>query len=1146
MRSLIKLIPGLFFISACSQTEKNTFQESIQIFQDPFIVPLDTANGYAINPLTGDSIKPIINSFGDTIITGKRTPFNGEIIQPTIISSTISTAQQPVTTFIETNYHPLTEKPKQIIIDTARLKKIPFGKGDSSFVLRDKNKIIPTGVPIPTDLTAVPCKETRPVKALPLRRKDGATEDIQYLDVEQGLGFSYITTFMKDSRDNFWLGTDGLGITKYNGISFTNYSEKEGLNGKTINRIREDSKGNLWIASETGITIFDGRNFFHFSENNLGSSANISDILEDKKGNIWYCFYYSVAAVFDGKNTTIIGPREGLPPSYNCIEDRKGNIWFATKTGLVKFNGSTFTYFTQEDGLPDNVINSLMEDRKGNLWITFHKNGIAKLDGNILTHYTVKDTLADNEVKCIREDRKGNIWLGTISAGLVKFDGKNFVNYSREQGLSKNKVIDIVEDDNGNIWSCVEGGGVNRLNTSGFSYIIPEKLHDNSKVRPIINDHKGYLWLGTEAAGIGKYNLDKNTFDYYVGKKGNELKGQRALLEDKAGKIWISSNGTGVYQLYGTTLINYVFPGDDRNNAIFSMLQDKQNDFWFSDFSGAVLRFNGKEFTRYNEKNELWADRVYTIMQDKKGNIWFCSKGGLIKYDGAGVTCFSEKQGLGINDITCIMEDENGDLWFGSLGAGLCRFDGTTFFYYTDQQGLSNNNVWSVFEDSMHRIWVGTDHGLNLLVRQNTTTYRNFAVYNFGLQDGLRALDFNLHSVCVDNKNRIWWGTGKGTPTLDLNDEIRFSKPAHLSLNTIEINDRFYDFKNLPDSSKNEIRFTHTASYNNYPEELSLNYNYNHITFRYSAVDWSAPEKIKYSYRLIGLDDTWSNPTSDAFAEYRNLSHGKYEFQVKAIGQSQIWTEPVTYSFIITPAWWQTWWFKTGMILLGVLIVLAVFRFIYLYRLRRQKALLEKQLAIQYERQRISAEMHDDVGAGLSGIKLLTELAKKKITDEQAAAEIEKIHDSVGNISANMKEVIWSLDSDNDHLENLITFIQKQVRRLLEHYPCELSIIIPDKIPGLNITGNERRNIYLLVKEAIHNIIKHSGADKINLSISCNGNLTIVVSDNGKGLDTDKNNDTGNGMKNMRRRIQQLNGKIFIMNDKGLTLIFEIPLPATT
>ena len=198
-------------------------------------------------------------------------------------------------------------------------------------------------------------------------------------------------------------------------------------------------------------------------------------------------------------------------------------------------------------------------------------------------------------------------------------------------------------------------------------------------------------------------------------------------------------------------------------------------------------------------------------------------------------------------------------------------------------------------------------------------------------------------------------------------------------------------------------------------------------------------------------------------------------------------------------------------------------------------------MAVQLERQRISSEMHDDIGAGLSGIKLLTEMTKGKVKDTAAGDEIEKIYQSVGDISAKMKEVIWSLNTENDQLSSLISYIQRQARLWLENYPCQLNIIIPDEIPDLELNGESRRNIFLAIKEAVHNIIKHSGADKVDIIITCKENLRISVSDNGKGIHADENSGLGNGLKNMRNRMQNLNGKLLLENNNGLTLIFEIP-----
>ncbi|HSK14053.1 MAG TPA: ATP-binding protein, partial [Phnomibacter sp.] len=374
---------------------------------------------------------------------------------------------------------------------------------------------------------------------------------------------------------------------------------------------------------------------------------------------------------------------------------------------------------------------------------------------------------------------------------------------------------------------------------------------------------------------------------------------------------------------------------------------------------------------------------------------------------------------------------------------------------------------------------------------------------------------------------------------------VEVHTPSSIGLSHIEVNDRFHDFRNLSDSAKRKIRFNGVSSFGNHPEGLSLPYDQDHVRFHFSAIDWSAPHKIKYSYRLKGSDNKWSGPAENNIADYRGLQHGNYELQVKAIGTSQQWTETFFFRFTIRPAWWQTWWFKALVALLSAALLLFISRQIYLIRLRRQRAEMEKQLAIQLERQRISAEMHDDIGAGLSGVRLLTELTKSKLKDERAAEEMEKIHRSVGDISAKMKEVIWSLNTENDNLSSLLSYLQNQARTMMENYPGQFSISVPPDIPDMQVNGETRRHIYLLLKEALHNIIKHSDAQKAEVLITINENFSMVVRDNGKGIDDERMETDGNGMKNIRKRVQQLGGHLFIRNENGLTLTFEIPLKQT-
>ncbi|MFI5133254.1 MAG: two-component regulator propeller domain-containing protein [Chitinophagales bacterium] len=1166
MRSNWKYFILIIFLAGCKGNTDQTKDEYRPLYPEPVTVALNTAEGYSVNQLTGDSIKPLINSLGDIVKSGIPVSLKASVADPAKIAAPEKiNINAPQKIFLKNNVHLMQEKPEIIPGDTMNFKSAGSGQKGQSFTYQ--NIIDNIATPIAVTGKTRRMHEPQPVKTSPLRFKDGATSNIQYLDIGQGLGYSFVHCILADRYGYLWFGLDNNGLCKYDGVSITNYTEKDGLPNNNVTAVAEDSAGNIWIGSDGGLCMFDGKNITQYTKKDGLPGDRINSIRIDKKGNIWFHVEEIGYIMFDarlparagtdgndkvgqGKNFSEYTGKKGLPADIISFvyKDSQGAIWFTTNSGMAQFDGKRFIYFSIWKGKAYGTVKEILEDKNGNIWFgTAQGGGLLKYDGKNFTRYSEKQGLSSNGIVSMIEDKRDNFWICTRSNGVNRFDGKNFTAYGIEEGLTSNVISQVIEDKSGNIWFGTAGGGVNKLNEESFLELIKPGYLGNSRVRPIMKDTRGNLWFGTEAGGL--YEYDGKSIANYSSIEPLQRNGLRSLLNDKKGNLWFGyTDDGGLYKYDHRQFLHFNMASGIRGDNIMSILEDRNGVIWLGTYGGGINRLNGNTFSYYNEKEKFPSQIVYAILEDKKGNLWFGTVGGgVVKYDGNNFITYSEQEGFYGKAVTSIVEDEEGNLWFGTLGAGLCKFDGKAFTYFTEKQGLSFNDVWSLKEDSTGQFWAGTDKGLSLLIphKDSTTGSKKiYSIYNFGLQDGLKATDFNLHSVCIDNNNRIWWGTGKALITRDLKTSFQPSGPHSLSLQHIEINGQFCDFRNLSDSINKKISFSNTVPFFNYPEDLKLAYDQNHLTFHFSAIDWSVPDKIKYSYRLIGLETKWSNLSEEPTADYRNLSHGNYKFQVKAIGPSQVWTEPFTYSFEIRPAWWQTWWFKAFVILSAALILLYISKLIYLFRLRKQRNLLEKQLAVQYERQRISTEMHDDVGAGLSGIKLLTELAKKKITDKEAADEIEKIHDSVGNISANMKEVIWSLDSGNDTLENTVTFIQKQVRRLLENYPCKLSVDIPDKIPVVTINGNDRRNIYLIVKEAAHNIIKHSGADTVHLSITCDDKMVITLSDNGRGIVAEKDNDTGNGMKNMRRRIQQLNGKFFIKNDKGLTLTFEIPLPA--
>ncbi|MBI2729435.1 MAG: hypothetical protein HYX40_01550 [Sphingobacteriales bacterium] len=1137
MQISLKLIVPLFIFSACGKLKYTAEETMPGIYDKPISFTLDTIKGYSINPITGDSIKPLINSLGDTIQTGVSLLLKasmadaGKITRPAISKYFIEQEK-----LAGTNIHPVQGKPQTVAGDTIDFK-------NNLDIKNVSNVINVTG-------QIKPLHEPPPVKTLPLRFKDGATTNIQYLQVEQGLSYPFVHSILIDKKGYLWFGLDGNGLCKYDGIRITNYTQKDGLPNNNITSLLEDSSGNLWIGSDGGLCVYDGKNMMLYSKKNGFPGNVVNTLYKDKYGNIWISGNEIGNIRYDGKKFYESVNIAKLPAdiAYLFFTDSRGNEWFRTKTGLAKFDGTHFINFPFNKIGINGGIYKIIEDSKGFIWVATDFNGVYKYDGEKFIHYTDREGMSANSIMSLTNDKNGNIWIGTRYNGINKFNGNQFTNYGIAEGLTSNAISQLVEDGKGNIWCGTQGGGVNKLHDEGFKEIVQMGQLGNSRVRPVIKDAQGDLWLGTETGNTFKY--DGKNISHYIIDDVIPHYGLRSILADKKNNLWFGyTDDGGLFKYDGKQFLHYTAASGLQAGRIMSIAEDRNGVIWLGAFNGGINKLEGNTFSYYSEKEKLSSKNIFSILQDKKGNLWFGTDGGgVIKYDGEKFITYSGREGFFGKAVTEITEDEEGNLWMATLGAGVCKFDGKSFTYYTQKQGLSYNDVWSLKEDSAGQFWAGTDKGLSVLIPQKDSlhqTKNNYSLYSFGLQDGLKATDFNLHSVCIDNNNRIWWGTSKALITRDLNTPYIASSPQTLTLQHIDINGKFYDFKSITDSNNKKISFTDVKPFTNYPQNLVLHYNQNHITFYFSAIDWAAPDKIKYSYRLVGLDDKWSNPSEEPQADYRNLGYGNYELQLKAIGQSQVWTEPFIYSFTITPAWWQTLWFKILVVLLSMVLALFISWQVYLARLRKQKVQLEKQLAVQMERQRISSEMHDDIGAGLSGVRLLTEMTKHKLKETTANSDIDRIYDSVGEISAKMKEVIWSLNTENDSLSSLIAYLQKQARQMMEHYPGKFTISLPEIIPDTKISGEVRRQVYLSVKEALHNIIKHSGANDVWMDIKCSDKLYITIADNGKGMDTNEDSPGGNGLKNMRKRMEQLKGKFFIKNGNGVTLTFEIPFNST-
>ena len=889
----------------------------------------------------------LINSTGDTIPTGVPIPAKGQRIDPDKVAKpkAIPIQGQPNTVPAHPN-----------ILPAGAPKVVPLP--DSLPVITPGKDNIPLPNIIPAIGKAGPAFHPQPVPASMLRMREGAVGNLQYLNKDQGMNSYRVRSIVEDRRGNLWIATWGGGVSRYDGVSFSHFTTDEGLSSNDARFILEDSRGELWFATwESGVSRYNGDNFIHYTTDGGLVDNSVLSILEDSKGNIWFGTYGG-ASRYDGANFTNFTTKEGL--SFNgvwaMLEDRQGNLWFGTTGGGVnRYDGKSFTHYTSSEGLSHDVLRSIFEDSQGNLWFGTYGGGVNRYDGKSFAQYTASEGLSHDFVLSIHEDKQGNLWFGT-SGGVSRYDGKSFQNYRTEEGLSSNIVTSILEDTPGNLWFGTFNG-ISWYNYNSFAHYLQEDGLSNNWVYSILESHQGNLWLGTSGNGVSRY--DGTNYTNYTTQEGLSLNYVRCILEDSKKNLWFGTFGNGANKFDGESFTHYTSQEGLCCDQVMSILEDCEGNMWFGT-SGGLTRYDGTSFTHYTIGEGLSANEIMDILEDGQGDLWFATwGGGVSRYDGTNFTHYTTQEGLSNNFVTSMLEDSRGHLWFATWGGGMNQYDGTSFVHYTTKEGLSNNKASSILEDDKNNIWASTADGITLLAPRGTSqgagssasvAYQFFA---FDKADGMKRTDFEFNSACLDHSGRIWWGSVAGAAMLDLK---QFELPAtapKVQLNTIEIAQAFIDYRRLRDTTyRNTLSFGKRLSrsfesvvpFYNYPATMALPSKLNHLTFHFSAIDWRAPHKLRYSYQMEGLDADWSPFRSEPKADYRNIPYGSYAFKVKAVGIAGMESEPLVYHFSILPPWYHTWWARAVWIGLALGIIYWIYRFQLKRKLEQAEALRAKEI----------------------------------------------------------------------------------------------------------------------------------------------------------------------------------------------------------
>ena len=630
------------------------------------------------------------------------------------------------------------------------------------------------------------------------------------------------------------------------------------------------------------------------------------------------------------------------------LQDKIGNLWIGTAGGVSKYDGKSFTHFTEKEGLSNNIVLSMLEDKSGNLWFGTWGGGVSKYDGKSFTHFTEKEGLCNSAVVSMLEDKSGNLWFGT-AGGVSKYDGKSFTHFTEKEGLSNNIVLSMLEDISGNLWFGSYGGGVSKFDGKSFTHFTEKEGLSNNDVRSILEDKSGNLWFCTDG-GVSKYDGNRVEAIEDAEKRG-ELIPQRTQQDLKKINGKLVKSFTHFTEKEGLS-----------NNSVGSILEDKSGNLWFGTNGGGVSKYDGKSFTHFTENEGLSNNTVWSILEDKSGNLWFGTDGGVSKYDGKSFTHFTEKEGLSNNTVWSILEDKGGNLWFGTEGGGVSKYDGKSFTYFTEKEGLSNNSVLSMLEDKSGNLWFGSRFGLAKLsyeklveindkVKFNKIQADEILFKNYTYEDGFLGIGVNGgKTICEDKNGTIWVAANERLTAFHPQGENTDTFAPNIQLTSIALFNENIKWVNLEKKKDSTLTLGNGVSVGNFefdgitkwyglPENLSLAYNNNYLTFNFIGITQKQSKKVKYQYKLEGIDENWSAITNRTEAPYGNLPHGTYIFKVKAMNSEGYWSEEFHYTFTIRPPWWKTIWFRT----LAVFSLLFTLYLLYRWRTASMRA-RQKQL----------------------------------------------------------------------------------------------------------------------------------------------------------------------------------------------------------
>ena len=940
--------------------------------------------------------------------------------------------------------------------------------------------------------------------------------------IDEGLPFDDIRDVLQRKNGYLWIATLS-GLARFDGLVFETFSSStaEGLCSNKARSLFEDREQQLWIGHDNGrITMRQGAAFIPVSLPREWPDQPVVGFSQKPDGSVW-----AVNARGDMVDTTPGGRLYPAPAAFTEVTVAGDRILASDENE---------TYLFSPESIPEPAEIKTITGRDDRLILGGNQR-LWLLSGNRLSAYEEKDHTAnsitlpwqDQNDTLILQCSDRTMILGSAFTGVMIIDPKgNRSEVMRDAILPANCVQCLYEDREGTVWIGTNKGLCSaRRNKIG--HILSCNEWAGQTPWSILPASSGGVWLGTRGRRL--YQVGKENVTQYL--NPNLPMYVHLGTEEPSGSLWVSTFRSQLFRLNGDQMERIPLP-EECIEYVHPMCWDRNQTLWLGWRDGIWCRQNGSWKDPLPENHGL--TDITTICEGSNGAIWIgTASSGLAKWTDGRLTHFNSPEGLPSESIRCLYYDkENDTLWIGTNSGGLAFCKNGRITPVPSTSGINARVIAQILEDRQKRLWLVSDQGV-LVAEKERLLNVAFSpeqqirpiLFDNETELALQSIGQQFHGA-VSTAGDLYFITKKGMAIIDPSDIRRstLSVPAHVC----------------------EVSYGKTSLHPRQENRYTLPAGTRQLTVAYTGLSFVLPERLQFRYRLKKHENQWVEVGETRSITLRNMLPGSYHLELQARTCDGPWSKTSgTLDFTIKAYYYETAWFKAATVLIAVLTAVLLALYIARQVHKRKLAEAEKLRAVEQERSRISMDLHDEIGAGLTRMTLLSELVMDDIPDTQTDDRpVDRLISQARRLVNSLDEVVWTITPDNDRLSSLCDYLGKYAENYMRDAGIRCRLDIPFELPEWIIPGPVRHDIFLITREILNNVVKHAEATVVDFRFSLeNDSLSMMIRDNGKGISGEADERFHRGMAGLRQRAEKYQGTLQVSSapDKGTALLFHFP-----